>query len=216
MADSTASPPRLFGSWFGWVLMWSVALLSACAVTALPPESPPQAAPLRWHTPSAAGVSSQAATGLPHQGSLDELLNWWRQQGDPLLVELIVASQQVSPSVASARARLAQAWAARVGAGADLLPSVDAAASLTRSRNLQDPAAPVSSVTTARLGLQTAWEIDVFGSGRASRDAATQRLLGAQADWHEARVSMAAEVAVQYDLLRQCRRLVDISERDAA
>jgi outer membrane protein TolC len=66
------------------------------------------------------------------------------------------------------------------------------------------------------LGLQTAWEIDVFGGGRAGRDAAAQSLLGAQADWHEARVSMAAEVAVQYDLLRQCRRLALIGERDAA
>ena len=100
MADSTASPQRLFGSGLGWALMSAVVLLSACALAPLPPETPPQAAPDRWHTPSTAGVSSQAATGLPHQGSLDELLNWWRQQGDPLLVELIIASQQVSPSVA--------------------------------------------------------------------------------------------------------------------
>lgn len=218
MAEFAAPPQRLLGACMAQVLLVT-ALLSACAATPIPPESPPQAAPVRWHSPSAAHlvhVNTTATSSLPHQGSLDELLNWWRQQGDPLLVELIVASQQVSPSVAIARARLAEAWAARVGAGAGLLPSVDAAASLTRSRSLQDPAAPVSSVSNARAGLQTAWEIDVFGAGRASRDAATQRLLGAQADWHEARVSMAAEVAVQYDLLRQCRRLADISARDAA
>lgn len=213
MGEPIAWPARLARSG----LMLAAAWLAACASTPLPPQALPQLAPERWHTSPTAAVATDAPAGaLPHQGSLDELLNWWRQQGDPLLVELIVASQQVSPTVAAARSRLAQAWAARVGADADLAPSLDATASATRSRSLLMPSAPVMDVATARLGLQTAWEIDLFGGARASRDAAGQRLLGAQADWHEARVSMAAEVAVQYESLRQCRRLARISGRDAA
>ncbi len=189
-------------------------LLAACASVPLPP-APGLQAPSHWQAPSAAGVAA-ASSGLPHQGRLEDLLAWWRQQGDPLLVELIAASQQLSPSIAAARTRLAQAQAARVGSGADLTPSVEAAGSLTRSRSLLAPNIPAASISTARLGLQTSWEIDVFGGRRAELAAAEQRLLGAQADWHDARVSVAAEVAAQYDLLRQCRRLEEIARRDSA
>ena len=174
------------------------------------------AAPERWQAPVPAALQAGAdSPPLPHGGSLEELLRWWRAQGDPLLVELIEAAQRVSPSVAAAFSRLAQAQAARTGADAALAPSLDATASATRSRNLQFPGVAPMPITSGRVGLQSSWEIDLFGAGRAASEAAGQRLRGAQADWHEARVSVAAEVALQYDTLRQCRRLADISTRDA-
>lgn len=191
-----------------------LACLLGCS-SGLPRAGLPEAAPPRWQALAPASVAVDAAA-LPHGGSLEQLLAWWRGQGDPLLVELIEAGQKVSPSVASAASRLAQARAVRVSAGADLAPSVDVAGSASRGRNLLFPGSPPITSSSTRLGLQTAWELDVFGGLRASRDAASERLLGAQADWHEARVSMAAEVAVQYDLLRQCRQLADITARDAA
>ena len=134
-----------------------------------------------------------------------------------MLAELIAAAQAVSPTVASARSRIEQARAARVAAGAALLPTLDGSASLSRSRSLQSIGSDsVPVVTTAQAGLQAAWELDVAGGGRASLDAAAQRLLGADAQWHEARVSVAAEVANQYDSLRSCRALADVTQLDAA
>lgn len=179
-------------------------LLAGCAVAPAPPQvSAP--IPLQW----------QAA--LPHQGSLADLSQWWQQQGDPLLAELIAAGQAVSPTVASARSSIEQARATRVAAGAALLPTLDGSASLSRSRSLQSTGTDtVPVVTTAQAGLQAAWELDVAGGSRASLDAAAQRLLGADAQWHEARVSVAAEVASQYYSLRSCRALADVTQRDAA
>ena len=178
--------------------------LAGCAVRPAPPSvSAP--IPLQWQS------------ALPHQGSLTDLSQWWQQQGDPLLVELIAAGQAVSPTVASARSRIEQARAARVAAGAALLPTLDAAASLNRGRSQQvtgPDSVPV--VTTVQAGLQAAWEIDVTGGNRASLDAAAQRLLGADAQWHDARVSVAAEVANQYYSLRTCRALADVTQTDAA
>lgn len=209
--------------WFaGWLALGAAVLLSACA--GVPRPVAPQATasdlrasvPERWQAPPAAGQAPAASQALPHGGSLEALLGWWRQQGDPVLVELIAASQQVSPTVAAAASRLAQARALSVAAGADMAPSLDAAGSLTRSRSLQASGQPAVAATAGQLGLQTSWEIDLFGGLRAEREAAGERLRGAQADWHEARVSVAAEVAVQYDRLRQCRRLADIFAREAA
>ena len=168
------------------------ALLVACSSPKLPELRLPSLVPSQWQAPRPSAVASEAAA-LPHGGSVEQLLDWWRQQGDPVLVELIAASQQVSPSVASAQARLAQARASRVAAAADLAPAVDAMASATRSRSLPSPATPPLNASAAQLGLQASWELDLAGGLRAGREAAEQRLQGARADWHEARVSVAAE-----------------------
>ena len=178
-------------------------ILAGCAAPPAPPAvSAP--APLQWQ-----------AT-LPHQGSLTDLGQWWQQQGDPLLAEVVAAAQAVSPTVASSRSRIEQARAARTAAGAALLPALDASASLSRGRSQEAAAGgTVPVVTTAQAGLQAAWELDLAGGNRASLDAAAQRLLGADAQWHSARVSVAAEAASLYHSLRSCRELAGVTQRDA-
>lgn len=164
-----------------------------------------------------APVALQWQAVLAHQGTQSDLRTWWAQQGDALLVDMIASAQAVSPTVASARSRIEQARAARTVAGAALLPSLDASSSLSRGRSQQASAdGSVPLVTTAQAGLQAAWEIDVAGGNRSLEDAAAQRLLGADALWHEARVSVAAEVANQYYSLRTCRLLAEVMQLDAA
>ncbi len=172
--------------------------LSACATA--PPAQVSLPAPAQWQAP------------LPHNGSLTDLNAWWRQQGDPLLVQLIDAAQAASPTVASAGARIADARSQRVAAGAALLPSLDAAMSVSRAN--QQSTLPGG--TTSQVALQSAWEIDLFGARRAERDAAQARLAGASAGWHDARVAVAAEVANQYYSLRACEQLLLVAKQDAA
>ena len=172
--------------------------LSACALA--PPEKVSVPAPPAWHAP------------LPHNGSLTDLNGWWRGQGDPLLVQLIDAAQAASPTIATARSRLAQSRAERVAAGASLLPSLDAAVSTSRSN--QQSTLPGG--TTSLAGLQAGWELDLFGARHAERDAAQARLAGATAGWHEGRVAVAAEVANQYYSLRACEELLAVAKLDAA
>ena len=172
--------------------------LAACATPAPPPrvEAPP---PTVWQAP------------LPHQGSLASLAQWWSQWGDPLLVDLIREAQDLSPGVAQARSRLVQAQAARTASRAALGPALDGQASASRGFNEQIGAV----ASTAQAGLQAQWEIDLWGGNAAADTAARERLAGAQALWHEARVSVAAEVALQYSSLRTCLQQQEIAERDA-
>lgn len=187
-------------------------LLGACALQS-PPTAVSADTPAQWFAPLPAQAGS---TGLPHNGALTDLTQWWQQQGDPLLVELIAAAQAVSPTVATARSRIEQARATRVAAGAALLPSLNATASASRGRS-QPPSGPGQApvTTTLQSGLQASWEIDVFGGRLAGRDAAGERLAGARAQWHDARVSVAAEVANQYYSLRTCRQLEAVTRADA-
>jgi NodT family efflux transporter outer membrane factor (OMF) lipoprotein len=147
---------------------------------------------------------------LPHNGALTDLRAWWRQFNDPVLVELIESAQTASPTVASAASRIRQARAARIAAGAALLPTLDAVGSAARGNS--QPPAPLAS--TAQAGLQTAWEIDLFGANRAAAGAAQARLEAARAGWHEARVSVAAETANSYVSLRTCEQQVVVAEND--
>lgn len=175
-------------------------LLSACATTALPPETPPVVAPAQWHAP------------LPHAGALSDLRQWWQQFNDPVLVTLIDAAQAASPTVAAARARIVQARASTVDAQAVMAPLVNGTAGISRG-NAENPGN--SPLTLSQLGVQASWEIDLFGANRQAADAAQARWQGAQAQWHEARVSVAAEVAQAYFNRRSCERLLVVARADA-
>lgn len=176
-------------------------LLSACAGTSTSDAaSTSTATPARWEAP------------LPYQGQSTDLNRWWQQFDDPALAQLIAAAENVSPTLASARSRIEQARATRTAAGAALGPNATATASLVRNR--QDLVTPLGN--TASAGLQATWEIDVFGGARAGRNAAQAGLEGAQAGWHDARVSVAAETATSYVALRACEAQAEQSQADAA
>ena len=173
--------------------------LAGCATTAPPATVALVPAP-QWQAP------------LAHDGRLGDLAQWWQSVGDPLLVRLVQAAQSASPTIASARSRVLQSRAERAIAGAALLPVVDGSASAARART--QPATPVAS--TLQAGLQASWEIDLFGANRLASEAAQARLESDQAQWHDARVSVAAEVANRYFDQRACEQLASNTEMDAA
>ena len=182
--------------------------LSGCGhISALLPTAKPDLTlPAQWIAP----MPGEGA--LAHGGQVSALADWWRRQQDPLLIDLIGAAQNESASVSVARSRIEQANAERLAAGGALQPTLDAGVSAQRRSAF--PPFPGGNVFQGSL--QASWEIDLFGVNRLARDAAQLRAQGAEANWHEARVSVAAETANQYYALRGCRRLLTVAEADAA
>ncbi len=196
-------PPRTRPAFSAAALLLAAGL-AGCASTA-PPGSVPSAAmlaamPTSWQAP------------LPHGGAATELARWWAGFSDPALPTLVEAAQAASPTLVVAIARIERARATRVAVGAAGLPQLDAVGSVSAGRNL--PRQP--SATSASVGLQAAWEIDLFGAVAAGRSAAQARLEGAQAGWHDARVSLAAEAASSYVALRGCEAQQAQAQLDAA
>jgi NodT family efflux transporter outer membrane factor (OMF) lipoprotein len=150
---------------------------------------------------------------LPHGGQAADLTRWWQQFGDPTLDALIESAQRASPGIAQAGARIEQARSVAVAADAAGWPTLDATASA--SRGTLNIGTQILLVNQARAGLQAGWELDLFGRIRREREAATARLDARADEWHEARVSVAAEVAGQYLQFRYCEALVVISQADA-
>ena len=148
---------------------------------------------------------------LPHGGKSAELAQWWAQFNDPLLVELIDKAQALSPSLASAKARIASAQVQLASARSNLNPS--AGAQLLGQRSAQ---AGGAASTLLQAGVQASWEWDLFGKVAASVEGADAEVQATQATWHEARVLVAAEVARNYLGLRQCEQQAALLSADVA
>lgn len=199
-------------------------VLSACSMLSSPPSTTTHA-PSKWwffnssssikntntntNTNDASGSSGQMSASLiPHQGSLTDLKQWWSSLEDPILLELIAQGQQLSPTVALAQTRIEQARAQQTISQAN--GSTNLAASLGLSRGRTDPTLPVANMFTGSM--QASWEIDLWGTLALGKNAANRRLEGSQASWHEARVSVAAEVATVYYNLINCERQSEQSD----
>ena len=168
---------------------------------------------------------------LPHDGKLTNLQEFWQQYQDPMLLEVIAAAEKESANIAIAKAKIIEARTNRIAAKSALLPTLDGSFSASRSvqqpdikySNSQLPAgfdsqafSPTSGATnSAQIGAQAAWELDLFGANRGLLDAAKAREDAAQADWHDARVSVAAEAATSYFNLRFCQMQLAVNQNDA-
>ena len=192
-------------------LVFTLQLLAGCASgvfgTAGPDYTPP-AAP-----PAAAWQARQDDSLAPHGGSTQRLAGWWAQFNDSALDALIAAAQAQSSTLSQAAAAIERSRAEAIAAGAAALPGLDGIASANRSAFTLG--GPVALRTQSQLGVQSRWEIDLFGALARQREAREAALAANVALWHEARVSLAAEVAGAYVNLRYCHIQVAQAEADA-
>lgn len=175
-------------------------LLAACA-SAPPAPSAPATTPAHW------------STSLPHGGDAAALKDWWSRFDDPLLPELVQSAENGNPTLAQALAHITQARAGLAQARAGWWPSVNASAGLSRAGSRVPP--PAVLETQASAGLDARWELDLFGATRKAVEAARARTEGSALQWHDARVSLAAEVAQSYLSLRACEALAAVYEQEA-
>ncbi len=175
---------------------------------------------------------------LPHQGDVLKLQGWWARWDDPVLLELIDHAERENSTIAISAARITQARAAFTAAQSPLFPSLAGGANASRSRansgggfqsgggsgvgsgstaGSQSTSSAAASITNNRAAsVDAAWELDFFGGNRRGREAAAARADASVFNWHDARVSIAAEVATSYANLRACEILVGGYVRDAA
>lgn len=162
-----------------------------------------------YHAPQAAAPAQWSAT-LPHEGSQAKLADWWQQFKDPVLAKLQQAAERDSPSLAIAWGNIELARASLESARSGGSPTVSAAGSVTRARQQ----ATQTAVTTRSASADASWELDLFGKLRRNVESADAQLQARRNDWHDARVSLAAEVATNYVNYRACGLLVETYEQE--
>jgi NodT family efflux transporter outer membrane factor (OMF) lipoprotein len=171
--------------------------LAGCAAVGPDYRAPVAETPAQWSVPT------------PHGGSVQRLGEWWRQFDDPVLARLQQAAEQDSPTLAVAWGNVEVARATLASASAGTVPSVSGNLSVSRSRQRT-----VGTGTTRAASVDASWELDLFGKVRRKVESAQAQVEARQSDWHDARVTLAAEVASNYVEYRACGLLVDIYEQE--
>lgn len=189
-------------------------LLSACGsgglLTTVGPDY--QTAPLLTEANWQASQLEDNKLALAHQGDPTDLSQWWDRFQDPVLSHFLTAAQKESSSVADARVRIVQARANLVGANTALLPTLDFSTSAKRSSSSFGGTPFVWNQLP--VGVQSSWEIDLFGGLARQEEAARSQLESRNLSWHDARVAVAVEVANAYLAYRYCESQVQIIQAD--
>ncbi len=172
-------------------------LLSACAAIAPPASAPLPAGlvPSTWHADPAS--AAQDATSLA---------DWWQRFGDPQLSSLVTQALLSNTNVQSARSALLQARAQADVQRAGLGPLVGASASAQRSRSGGNDAG-----NRFQVGFDASWEPDIFGGNRRSLNASEADADATAASLGNVRISLAAEVALNYIELRNLQARLAIA-----
>lgn len=128
---------------------------------------------------------------------------WWKQFDDPVLNQLVQASLEGNRDLRVAFARLKSARAIRDDAANDQLPVVTSRASSEIGKG-QVPGQTDQRVNSERydLGLDMAWELDLFGRIQRQIEASDAQAAAAQAGLQQLQVSLIAELVDAYGQLR--------------
>jgi outer membrane protein, multidrug efflux system len=200
------------------VLVVASSLVAIAACTVGPNyKRPPASVPPAFAEPHEAAQASDA-----------DLASWWNRFGDPELDKLVNRALAQNLDVETAAARVREARAREIVAGAAGLPEVSASGSASRER-ISEHAIPVpptvgsggqpgqfglpgSEFNTFRIGFDASWEIDLFGKTRRSVEAARGRTAAAIWDRRDVQVTAAAEVANAYLALRTLQQRIAIAQ----
>lgn len=131
--------------------------------------------------------------------------HWWTVLDDPVLEGLIGDALQENLTLQQAFFRMQEARALRDAAAGGRFPSAGGAGSYARSRTSENTAFSYgggAEYSSYSAGLETLWELDLFGKVRRSVEAAQASLEATVEEQRAIRVSLCAEAAAVYVELR--------------
>lgn len=188
--------PRRFPAALARVLAHALPFVLASCSLPVTPTSSGLALPTHWESPAAA-----------YGPAVD--IAWWRAFSSPELSSLIQTAQAGSYDVAAAAARVRQADALARIAGATLLPEIDGAASVGRSRTVG-----YSGQTAYTANLSASYELDIWGANRAARQAAVDTLAATAYARDAVTLTLTAGVADTYLQTLALRERAGIARRN--
>ncbi|UNG20779.1 efflux transporter outer membrane subunit [Stutzerimonas zhaodongensis] len=172
------------------LLLAAVLALSACAVG--PDYRVPEVEPAQIERAAADGFDQSKFQAA-----------WWRQFDDPTLDALVGEALAENRELRIAFARLRAARSIRDDVTNDRFPTVTAGASAEYGEAQQPGFGEErSSIERYDLGLDMAWELDLFGRVQRRIEASEAQSEAAEAELYQLQVSLIAELVDAYGQLR--------------
>ncbi|MFN3358471.1 MAG: efflux transporter outer membrane subunit [Pseudomonas sp.] len=144
---------------------------------------------------------------------------WWTQFGSPQLNRLIDQARRDSFDVAAAMARVRQAQATAVIAGAPLLPEVKFNLTASRQKLLRGEGGPDLDVSKSDdtedgfgANFAASYEVDFWGGRAAARDSALHSLRASAFDQATVELTLLSNVADRYAQTLAARQRQQIAE----
>lgn len=151
---------------------------------------------------------------------------WWNSFSDERLDSLITEAIGENPAIGQAEARLAQARAQAVIAGADRLPQINGQFNGSKQQQSLAGLGPVGELGGANAGgatsftsenyglnLNVDWEIDLWGKLAAQDRAAREDYLASADALRATRQSIAAQISKSYFAVIEAEQQVALSQR---
>jgi len=156
-----------------------------------------------YKTPDTAAANIVAAQDAKHYSRQQFDAVWWQQFDDPTLNRLVNESLQGNRELRVAFARLKAARAIRDDVANDRFPVITSRASSEIGKG-QIPGQTNDRVNSERydLGLDMAWEVDLFGRIQRQLEVSDAEQGVAAADLQQLQVSLIAELVDAYGQLR--------------
>lgn len=180
-------------------------LLTACVSE--PYQRPDSGVPEAWRE-----QMDHTVAGSPSRSSKSE--GWWKQLNDEALNGFMNKAVENNNDLKIAGARIAEAKALRGETFSKLLPDISATASANRTGKQSSLGGVDAANTTKQAGLNANWELDVFGGTRAELEAGDAGTLRAEAEYHQTKLLLLAEVARSYVETRTLQQLAELTQRN--
>jgi multidrug efflux system outer membrane protein len=172
-----------------------------------------------YHRPDTPLDTHFANAGEPGFAESDAVEQYWTSFADPVLDGLVADALAHNKDLSAAEANLRAARAIRRLTGFDQFPTVTLAAGYTHQLDSQLQLPGVDrqdrEFDAAQAGFDGLWELDLFGRVRRNVEAARADVGAAAATLQDARVSVIAEVARDYFILRGLQDQLALTRRNA-
>jgi multidrug efflux system outer membrane protein len=172
-----------------------------------------------YHRPETPLDAHFVNAGEPGFAENDTVERYWTTFSDPLLDDLVDDAVAHNKDLETAQANLRAARAARRLAGFDQFPTATFSASYQRQLQSKQQLPFFSQRDrewdAADAGFTGLWELDLFGRVRRNVEAARADVGGAAATLQDARVSVIAELARDYFVLRGLQDQLALTRRNA-
>jgi multidrug efflux system outer membrane protein len=196
--------------WRGLFFVLAMLLAGLCGCNPVGPdyESPLTEMPDVWQQKAVKGLESGDA----------DIATWWKILGDPVLDKLIDRAGHGNLELEQALRRIEQARADLTFTKGELYPQVNAIGDYQRTRISDDglfgtdSSSNPGNINFHNLGIDTAWEVDVFGRIRRTIESAEGTLGASVEDYRDVLVSLYAEVAINYVEFRALELRIKLAE----
>src|SRR5688572_17150933 len=145
---------------------------------------------------------------------------WWKSFNDPALDRLVDLAYQQNLSLQVAGLRIVEARARLGIASGKFWPQVQNISASANAVGVNEAIATGTGLdrnfATYQVGFDAAWELDFWGKYRRGIESESAAVLGTVADYYNAIVSLTAEVARTYALIRTYEVLVEQGKTNLA